>query len=223
MIFQILNILSFGFADFVLIANNSSEIEILKHEDSVINSNLLETRNKLEEVGNVLSEKIQNEAVNRALADEELFKHVEDDFYTKTDIDDKFVQFAGQGEITLDGYVTKNSFDEILYGNINEDKGKNIRQIASEEVSKVVDNAPEAFDTIKEVADWIVNDEAGVAGLVNRITVLETHIANMEKFIIDVLENRLKGTDLEIKVERQGDDIKLGFADDAIFGYISNN
>lgn len=205
------------------IANNLTEIETLKKEDVLITSNISEVRLKLEEVGNVLTEKIKDETNNRKIADEELRNHIEDNFYNKENIDEKIATILNQGEITLESYITKNSFDEKLYGNIDDDKNKTIREIASEEVSKVVDNAPEAFDTIKEIADWIAKDEEGVAALVNRIAVLEEHIANMEKFIIDVLENRLKGTDLEIKVERQGDDIKLGFADDAIFGYISNN
>ena len=38
---------------------------------------------------------------------------------------------------------------------IGEDSGKTARSIAVEEVSKIVNEAPEAFDTLKEIADWI--------------------------------------------------------------------
>ena len=44
-------------------------------------------------------------------------------------------------------------------------------------VAAVVDSAPEAMNTLKEVADWIANDESGAAAMANRITVNENAIA----------------------------------------------
>ena len=38
---------------------------------------------------------------------------------------------------------------------IGEDSGKTARSIATEEVVKIVSGAPEAFDTLKEIAEWI--------------------------------------------------------------------
>lgn len=40
---------------------------------------------------------------------------------------------------------------------IGEDSGKTARSIAAEEVAKIVDEAPESFDTLKEIAEWIGN------------------------------------------------------------------
>ena len=45
-----------------------------------------------------------------------------------------------------------------LIGNVEGDNTKSVRAIAIEEVAKIVDSAPEAMDTLKEVADWIAND-----------------------------------------------------------------
>ena len=44
-------------------------------------------------------------------------------------------------------------------------------------VAAVVDSAPEAMDTLKEVADWIANDESGAAAMANRIAANENAIA----------------------------------------------
>ena len=59
-----------------------------------------------------------------------------------------------------------------------DDTDKSVRQIASEitatEVSKVVDSAPEAFDTLKEVADWIEADETGTTAMIADISSLKS-------------------------------------------------
>ena len=58
-----------------------------------------------------------------------------------------------------DVYASK-SVVETLVG---EDVNKSSREIASEEVAKVVAKAPEAFDTLKEIADWISNESGATA------------------------------------------------------------
>ena len=63
-----------------------------------------------------------------------------------------------------------------LIGAVEGDNAKSVRTIAAEEVLKVVDGAPEAMNTLKEVADWIENDQTGAAGMAaniekNRMTI----------------------------------------------------
>lgn len=41
-------------------------------------------------------------------------------------------------------------------------------------INAVVNSAPEAFDTLKEIADWIEQDEAGGSALVLRVSAIET-------------------------------------------------
>ena len=48
-------------------------------------------------------------------------------------------------------------------------------QVASE-VAKVVANAPEDFNTLKEIADWIANDVTSAAELANKVTANENAI-----------------------------------------------
>lgn len=46
---------------------------------------------------------------------------------------------------------------------IGEDTGKSARAISAEEVAKVVASADADFDTLKEIADWILSDTTGAA------------------------------------------------------------
>ena len=62
-------------------------------------------------------------------------------------------------------------------------------------VATVVDSAPEAMNTLKEVADWIANDESGAAAMANRITVNETAINAINHADTGILANAKKYTD----------------------------
>lgn len=53
---------------------------------------------------------------------------------------------------------------------VGADTNKSVRTIAGEVVAEIVDNAPEAYDTLKEIADWIANDETGAAAMSSAIS-----------------------------------------------------
>lgn len=59
---------------------------------------------------------------------------------------------------------------------IGEDVDKSVRTISAEEVAKVVANAPESYDTLKEIADWIANDTTGSTQMANDIATLKTTV-----------------------------------------------
>ena len=65
---------------------------------------------------------------------------------------------------------------------VGKDAGKTIREIAdavaSALISGVVDGAPEALDTLKEIADWIRNDVSGAQAIVNQVAGLTEKVAN---------------------------------------------
>lgn len=58
---------------------------------------------------------------------------------------------------------------------INNDTDKSVRTIAAEEVAKIVNGAPAALDTLKEIADYL-SEHPGDAELVTRLQALETTI-----------------------------------------------
>lgn len=48
----------------------------------------------------------------------------------------------------------------------------------AEGIASVVAGADASFDTLKEIADWIVNDTTGAASMANKISALETLVGN---------------------------------------------
>ncbi len=49
-----------------------------------------------------------------------------------------------------------------------------MKEAIASAINTVVNSAPEAFDTLKEIADWIEQDEAGSSALVLRVSAIET-------------------------------------------------
>lgn len=58
-----------------------------------------------------------------------------------------------------------------------------IRGIASDEVAKIVAQAPSSFDTLKEIADWISDHEDSLD-----IAQLENDVAALQAVVFDVIE-----------------------------------
>ena len=56
-----------------------------------------------------------------------------------------------------------------LVGATEGDNAKSARTIAQEEVAKIIAEAPESFDTLKEIADWISNHSSDVTTMDNAI------------------------------------------------------
>ena len=77
---------------------------------------------------------------------------------------------AAIADLVNNGQVKTNTQAiNTLIGSTEGDSTKSVRVIAAEEVLKVVDGAPEAMNTLKEVADWIANDQTGAAGMAANI------------------------------------------------------
>lgn len=51
--------------------------------------------------------------------------------------------------------TANNTAIDTLIGDVDGDNAKSAREMAHEEVAKVVDGAPESFDTLKEISSWI--------------------------------------------------------------------
>lgn len=68
------------------------------------------------------------------------------------------------------GLITANKTAiDTLIGDAADDKNKSARTMAQEEVAKIVDNAPESFNTLKEIASWISDHDADVITMNNSI------------------------------------------------------
>ncbi len=77
---------------------------------------------------------------------------------------------ATYDDTTVRGLITANKTAiDTLVGNVEGDNAKSARAMAQEEVAKIVDEAPESFDTLKEIAAWISDHDADVVTMNNSI------------------------------------------------------
>lgn len=67
---------------------------------------------------------------------------------------------------------------DILNG--DESVEGSVAQQVKDAVTDLIDGAPEALDTLKEIADWIGDDETGTAALINRVADNEAAIAELQ-------------------------------------------
>ena len=94
---------------------------------------------------------------------------------------------------------------------IGEDADKSARVIASEEVAKIVAGADTSYDTLKEIADWILAHPESVADLNQKITANEKAIKAINNAETGILKQAKDYTDAEIdKVELAIDAINDG-------------
>lgn len=80
-----------------------------------------------------------------------------------------YADLATALQTLIDGKAEQTTVDTL----IGEDTGKSVRSISAEEVAKIVAGAPESFDTLKEIADWIQSDTTGAAKMSNDISRLD--------------------------------------------------
>lgn len=80
---------------------------------------------------------------------------------------------------------------------------------------------------LNTLEDKVAALEAENADLKNRIARLEQHASETPDTVIDeaavkdIIKNYLSGVDREIKVSESGNTLQIGFADDAVFGFIT--
>lgn len=85
-----------------------------------------------------------------------------------TDVVATEVDRATKAEQALSNRIQTNVDDiEVLNGDV--DVQGSVRQIVNDAVVALVDAAPEALDTLKEIADWIARDETLSADLLSKI------------------------------------------------------
>lgn len=75
----------------------------------------------------------------------------------------------------IDGKAAQATVDTL----VGADTGKSVRTISSEEVAKIVAGADKSYDTLKEIADWILSDTTGAAKMANDITRLDGILAGI--------------------------------------------
>lgn len=85
-----------------------------------------------------------------------------------------------------------------LVGTVEGDNAKSVRNIAKEEVALIVGAAPEAMDTLEEVAKWIADDKSGAAAMAADIKANTNAIAAINNETTGVLATSKEYTNAEI-------------------------
>lgn len=67
---------------------------------------------------------------------------------------------------------------------VGDDANMSARAIAAAEVAKIVAGADASFDTLKEIADWIMNDTTGAASMTADIAALEAKLAGVDETVV---------------------------------------
>lgn len=111
--------------------------------------------------------------------------------------------------------------DAIAKLNGDDNVDGSVKKQVKDAINAVVDGAPETFDTLKEIADWIGSDESGTAELISEVAAnkqaiadnkaaLDKDIKDLEKHVVSAgeaytnVDNRLKN--IEVFFDNQGSD-----------------
>ena len=96
--------------------------------------------------------------------------------------------------------------DAIAKLNGDDNVDGSVKKQVKDAINAVVDGAPETFDTLKEIADWIGSDESGTAELISEVAANTQAIADNKQAIADnkaALDKDIK--DLEAHVVSAGE------------------
>lgn len=93
---------------------------------------------------------------------------------------------------------------------IGEDADKSVRSISAEEVAKIVSGADTAYDTLKEISDWIASHGTDAASMNSQISTNKSDIANLTALIGNLPESATSTTVVDYIAEAIG---ALGIGD----------
>lgn len=100
--------------------------------------------------------------------------------YAKTEDVDSKIKEATQGFEKYDDTEIKRRItaNEESIKSLSGDGEGSVKQTVANAIAGVISGAPEDFDTLKEVADWIKNDTTGAAKMANDIAALKDSVKN---------------------------------------------
>ena len=210
--------------DSVVIETNDNK---LYHEWRIVKNNLIDT---LVDAYNAVNDETNRAIIAENELKDFIISHVDNElkpYATISYVEDLIVGLE-EGDVELGGYVkletlqssitetkkettdyTDNEINklkdiyadkDVLEALIGLDSGLTIRNIATEEVAKLVASADTSFDTLKEIADWIKNDTTGSAQMAEDINILKTISADTRLNVLEAVNANNRILELEAKV-----------------------
>lgn len=95
---------------------------------------------------------------------------------------------------------TRVKTNEDAIATLNGDGAGSVKKQVSDAIAGVVNSAPEAFDTLGEIATWITNDQTGAAAMSAQIAAHTTAIADNSTAIAN-LDSSYKAADTQIRTD----------------------
>ena len=84
---------------------------------------------------------------------------------------------AGEDSYFLKGDGTWSDLQPIISNKVNEG------------ISSIVNGAPETFDTLKEISDWIGTDKSGATMMINKISGIESQVGSLNDSVSGLISS----------------------------------
>lgn len=159
-------------------------LEYKEYIESFINGRL-EGYITQEEFDELIKNKLIDPAQVKVIANEEIASALTV-YSTTEEVNAAIEQAVSAIKIpSLEGYATEGFVTQKIAEVQLEIPTEAMRQVAAEEIVKIVNSADSRYDTLKEISDWILSDTTGAASMANDITYLKTISADTRLSIIE--------------------------------------
>jgi hypothetical protein len=150
------------------------------------------------DLNDAIATKLATDAFNTTIAD--YYKKSEADAllgnkadkattYTKDEVNGLLANLD-QSEIKANIQANASAIAALI-GSVEGDDKKSVRNIAKEEVAAIVGAAPEALDTLEEIATWIGTDTTGAAAMASDIAGLKTKVDTGDKTVSEYVDDAI--------------------------------
>ena len=142
--------------------------------------------------------------------DSNYLSSIPEEYVTETELEAKGYLTEHQD---LSDYATKNEIPTVpskvseLTNDSNYQTAEQVNSTVTTEIAKVVANAPEDFDTLKEMSDWITGHEDDASAMNSAISdnkanieTLQTDVANINTSLGGKLDKTFTGADVANKI-----------------------
>lgn len=163
--------------------------EVDEHADAALVAAEQETKDRIAQIG----------PLGKVSAEEGAANHT-----VKSYVEAKVTEINNSAA-ALEGRVSAN---EEAIEVINGEGEGSIKKAASDAIAAVVASAPQDFDTLKEVADWIANDTTGAAKMQADIAILKSS-DTVEGSVAKVVKDAVTNLDAEVNQSAGADGLAL--------------
>lgn len=154
---------------------------------NALNETVKNESNRAIAAENLLSDRINTEESLRITGDNEIRTFIGEENSRVINIINQEVTNRSNEITRVEGILNQEIINrEAADAEIVEVVKIEAKNVAAEEVAKIIDGADSSYDTLKEIAEWIVNDTTGSAQMANDIKELQNNVKtlNSDKNVI---------------------------------------